>query len=450
MLWPLMESLSRFFEIRERGSTIPREFRGAVATFLTTAYILFVNPLILNNNGQGVPLDTATIATAAAAGICCTLMGVVANFPLALASGMGLNAIVAYQVATVAGSWQAAMGLVVLDGLLTAVLVLAGLREAIMNAIPRDLRLATGAGIGLFIAFIGLVQARIVIVPPGTLFVLGHHPGATMPPVGPGSFRDPSTALALAGLVITACLIARRITGALIIGIVSTTILAFAFRVQHLPQHWAWPDLRQLRFVADVRGALHWNLMPLLFAIIMADFFDTLGTATAVAEEAGLADERGRIPKIRRVLLVDSISAAIGGALGASSVTSYIESAAGVAEGARTGLHSVFVGVFFLIAIFASPLAGIIPQYATAPALIIVGFLMISQMAKIDFGALDTAIPAFITLIAIPLTYPIAHGIGYGFITFSVIKLLSGRGRDVHLLMYFTSAAFLAYFVWGQ
>jgi AGZA family xanthine/uracil permease-like MFS transporter len=438
-----------FFELRERRTTVGREFRGAVATFLTMAYILFVNPSILNNNGHGVPLGIATIATAAAAGICCILMGVFANFPLALASGMGLNAIVIYQVATAAGSWQAAMGLIVLDGLLTAMLVLAGLREAVMNAIPRDLRLATGAGIGLFIAFIGLVNARIVIVPAGTLFVLGQNPSATMPPVGPGSLHDPGTALALVGLVITACLIARKVTGALIIGIVAVTVLAFAFGQQHLPRQWAWPDLHQMRYVADVRGALHWKLMPLLFAIIMVDFFDTLGTATAIAEEAGLMDQQGRIPRIRRILLVDSISAAIGGALGASSVTSYIESAAGVAEGARTGLHTVFVGIFFLIAIFAAPIAGIIPSYATAPALIIVGFLMISQIAKINFGAMDTAIPAFITLIAIPLTYSIAHGIGYGFITFSMIKVLSGRPKDVHVLMYLTSAAFLAYFIWG-
>ncbi|HEX8523632.1 MAG TPA: NCS2 family permease, partial [Tepidisphaeraceae bacterium] len=254
MLIPtIMDKLARYFQLAERGSTVGREFRGAVATFLTMAYILFVNPQILK--AAGVPMGAATTSTAAAAGICCILMGVVANFPIALASGMGLNAIVAFQVAPAAGSWQAAMGLIVLDGLLTTVLVLAGLREAIMNAIPRDLRLAIGAGIGLFIAFIGLYNAKIVVGGP-----------AGVVPVAPGTLRDPQTALALAGLVITACLLARRIPGALIIGIIVTTLIALVFRVQKLPQGIDVPDLHGLLFVADVRGALQWKLMPLLFA----------------------------------------------------------------------------------------------------------------------------------------------------------------------------------------
>ena len=306
-----MNGLSGFFELEKRGSTVGRELRGAVATFLTMAYILFVNPSILS--AAGVPVPAATTATAAAAGICCVLMGVYANFPLALASGMGLNAVVAYEVVKVAGSWQAAMGVIVLDGLLTLVLVLAGLREAIMNAIPRDLRLAIGAGIGVFIAFIGLYNAGIVIRDPSGVV-----------PVAPGSLRNPETALALVGLILTACLVARRITGALIIGIIGTTLLALVLRIQHLPAKIEPPDLHGLLFVANVRAAMRWDLVPLLFAIIMVDFFDTLGTATAIAEEAGLIDESGRIPGIRRLLMVDSISAAIGGALGASSVTSYI------------------------------------------------------------------------------------------------------------------------------
>jgi AGZA family xanthine/uracil permease-like MFS transporter len=428
----MTEALERFFHLRQRKTSIAAELRGAVATFLTMAYIIPVNARILAD--AGVPLQPAIAATALAAGICCLLMGFLANFPLALASGMGLNAVVAYQITKVAGSWEAAMGLIVLDGLLTTLLVLVGLREAIMHAIPRDLRLAIGAGIGLFIAFIGLVNAKIVL------------PG--VPIVKPGTLHDPVTMTALIGLLTTAVLVAHRLKGALILGIAITTGIAFYFGIAHWPTHFDRPSFGAVIFQADIRGALHWRLMPLLFAVIMVDFFDTLGTASAIAEESKLIDDRGQIPGIRRILLVDSISAAIGGMLGASSVTSYIESAAGVAEGARTGLHTVFVGIFFLLAIIAAPIAGIVPPAATAPALILVGFLMISQIARINFEDLTSAIPAFLILLLIPVTYSIAHGIGYGFIAFVVIKLLAGRWREVHVLMYGTAAAFAAYFIW--
>jgi AGZA family xanthine/uracil permease-like MFS transporter len=325
--------------------------------------------------------------------------------------------------------------LIVLDGIVTLLLVLAGLREAVMNAIPRDLRLATGAGIGLFIAFIGLVNAK---------FVLIDIPDV---PVAPGSLRNPSTWIALIGLLVTGALLARKITGALIIGIVLTTVIALVVGLAKLPSGFELPTFNDLAFHADVRGALKWNLLPLLFSVIMVDFFDTLGTATAIAVEAKLADERGRIPRVRRILIVDSISASIGGLLGVSSVTSYIESAAGVAEGARTGLHSVFVGIFFLLAIGLAPIMSIVPPAATAPALILVGFLMISQLAKIDFTNVPSAIAAFIILITIPMTYSIAHGIGYGFIAYTAINLLAGRWRAVHPLMYVVAAVFAAYFV---
>jgi AGZA family xanthine/uracil permease-like MFS transporter len=430
--------LNRTFELDARGSSVTRELRGAVATFLTMAYILFVNPSILKN--AGIPFDAAITSTALAAGICSILMGLFANFPIALASGMGLNAIVAFIISAKAGSWQAAMGLVVLDGIVTLALVLMGLREAVMRAIPQALREATGAGIGLFIAFIGLVNARIVV------------PGAEGgPPVQPGTWHDPSTRLAVIGLLLTAVLMAKRVKGALIIGIIVTTGLALATRVTAMPTELHGPTFHGIMFQADLRGALKWSLMPLLFALIMVDFFDTLGTATAVAEEAGLIDEQtGRIPRVRALLVVDSISASIGGLLGASSVTSYIESAAGVAEGARTGLHSVFVGILFLLSIFAAPIVGIVPPAATAPALILVGFLMMAQISKIDFADLENAIPAFITLLVIPLTYSIAHGIGYGFIAYVVIKLISLKWREVHPVMYGVTLAFAAYFLYGQ
>ncbi|HYO11204.1 MAG TPA: NCS2 family permease [Tepidisphaeraceae bacterium] len=433
-------AIDRFFHLSARRTTVGRELRGAVATFLTMAYILFVNPDILTQAKGATPemFGAFLVSTALAAGVCCILMGAVANFPIALASGMGLNAIVAYQVSTAAGSWQAAMGLIVLDGLLTTLLVLTGLREAVMHAIPRDLRLAIGAGIGLFIAFIGLVNAKLVIAG-----------AAGAPPVAAGHLADPATRTALIGLLATAFLVARRVNGALILGILLTTGVAFLFGATRWPATFPLPSFTGVAFQADVRAALRWDLMPLLFAVVMVDFFDTIGTASAVAESAGLVDERGRVPGVRRILAVDSLSAAIGGALGASSVTSYIESAAGVAEGARTGLHTVFVGLLFLLAIFLAPVAGVVPAAATAPALILVGFLMIAQIVKVNFDDYETAIPAFLTLLTIPLTYSIAHGIGYGFIAYVVIKLLARKPREPHPLMYLASAAFLAYFIWS-
>jgi AGZA family xanthine/uracil permease-like MFS transporter len=442
----LAQRLDRFFAIKERGSSVSHELRGAVATYLTMAYILFVNPTILRN--AGVPFESAVACTAAAAAVCCLLMGLFGNFPLALASGMGLNAIVAFQVAKAAGSWQTAMGVVVLDGVVVLILVLAGLREAVMRAIPADLRRAIGAGIGLFIAFIGLVNARIVVVPPGTLVGLGLNPNELLPPVGPGSLANPQAAIALAGLIFTAVLMNRRVKGALILGILFGTAVGLVLGVSHLPTRLAPPSFAAA-FQADVAGALRPSLLPLLFAIVMVDFFDTLGTATAIGEQAGLQDENGQIPRLRSILVVDSLSASIGGLFGASSVTSYIESAAGVAEGARTGLHTVVVGLLFAASIFLAPIAGMVPAAATAPALILVGFLMIAQLGRIDFQRLETAVPAFVTLVTLPLTYSIAHGVGYGFMTYVLICLLSGKAREVHPLMGLTAVAFAAYFVFA-
>jgi AGZA family xanthine/uracil permease-like MFS transporter len=425
-------------DVRSRPSTLSAELRGAVATFLTMAYILPTNANILADVQSPMARYRASIVacTALAAGICCILMGLVGRFPLALASGMGLNALVAFTLSKAAGSWQAAMGLIVLDGLVVLLLVLLGLREAVMNAIPKDLRLAIGAGIGLFIALIGLSNAGIIVHPPAG------------PILAPGSVRTPATAVALIGLLLTAALMAWRVKGDLVIGILATTAIAIAFRLVPLDLTWSWPRF-DVAFHADLRGALKWHLMPLLFAVIMVDFFDTLGTVTAIAEEGDLHDDQGRIPNLRLILVVDSLSASIGGLLGVSSNTAYIESAAGVAESARTGLHSVFVGLFFLLAIFLAPLVQLIPPSATTPALILVGFLMMKQAAGIDFEKLDDAIPAFITLITIPATFSIAHGVGYGFIAHVVIKLLRARPRDVHPVMYATAAAFAAYFVWA-
>lgn len=422
----------RWPSVAARQSTVGREFRGAVATFLTMAYILFVNPSILSSAG----MNSASLVacTALASAICCFLMGFIADFPLATAPGMGLNAFVAFTLASKAGSWQAAMGVIVLDGIVMLMLVLAGLREAIMDAIPRDLRLATGAGIGLFIAFLGLVNAKIVII------------GIPEAPLQPGNVTDPSTLVAIIGLIVTAWMLARRVPGAIVIGIFVATAAAFGLHVTHWPTTFTGPRF-STAFHADIRGAMRWQLLPYLFAVLMVDFFDTLGTATAIGEQAGLVEPNGRVMNIRQILIVDSLAASIGGLLGVSSVTAYIESAAGVADGARTGLHSIFVGLLFLLAIFAAPIASVVPAAATAPALILVGFLMISQLTRIRFTDLESAIPAFIILITIPLTYSIAHGIGYGFIAYVAIKLLNGKPKQVHGLLYGVAAAFAAYFV---
>jgi adenine/guanine/hypoxanthine permease len=433
------------FDLHGRGTTPAREVRGGITTFLTMAYILFANPSILAS--AGVPFEAAAAATAAAAAICTLLMGLGANFPIALAPGMGLNAVVAFQVAGQTGSWQSAMGLVVLDGLIVLALVIAGVREAVMKAIPLDLRRAISVGIGLFIALIGAVNARLVVIPSSSVAALSRDPLATVPPVTHGPLHAAEPLLALAGLLIIAFLLSKKVPGAIVIGIASVTLAALVIGVSH------WPAGTRLRlprfdtlFQADLRGALDIRLLPLLLSIVMVDFFDTIGTITAIAETGDLHDREGRIPRLRSILAIDSISAAIGGTFGVSSVTSYVESAAGVAEGARTGLHNVVVAALFAACMFAAPLVAIVPAAATAPALIVVGFLMCQQIARMDFGAVETAIPAFLILLMTPLTFSISHGIGYGFIAYVAIKLLRGRPGDVQPMMYGAAALFVAYF----
>lgn len=438
--------LDRTFELKARKTTVGDEVRGGVATFLTMAYILFANPAILQ--AAGIPFGAAAAATALAAGISCLVMGFTANFPLALASGMGLNSVVAFQLTSATGSWQTAMGLVVLDGLVVLALVFLGLREAVMAAIPKDLKIAISSGIGLFIALIGLVNAKLVVVPPGTLAVLSKNPLAAMPPVTFGNYHSPEVLVAVVGFVVTGWLLVRKFPGALIVGIVASTLLALALGVAKVPTGLSSPDFSTL-FKADIGSALNLRYLPLLLALIMVDFFDTIGTVTAISDQAGLVTSKGKIPKLKRILSIDALSASLGGLLGASSVTAYIESAAGVAEGARTGLHTVTVGLLFLVAILAAPIAGMVPACATAPALVLVGFLMAEQIKDIDFKNLTIAIPAFLTLLTIPVTYSIAHGIGNGFITYVALKCLTGKARDVHPLMAVTAAVFLIFFITG-
>ncbi len=438
----MFEGIRHYFDLEGRKTTLGRELRGASATFLTMSYILFVNAAILKPAvGEAIPTEALIAATALAAAFSCLLMGVTANFPVALASGMGLNAVVAGLVASprpLVENWQTAMGLVVWDGVIILLLVLAGVRETMLQAIPRDLRLAIGAGIGLFIAFIGLVNARITVA----------NPYAPVPPVLSGSLAVPETIVGVVGLIFTSLLLSWRIRGALLLGIAGSTGLAALLGLVH------WQGLRAPSFEtlgqANVLGALRWQYLPPLLALLMVDFFDTLGTVSALAEQAQLHTERGEIPQLRRILLVDALSASIGGMCGASSVTAYIESAAGIAEGARTGLHTVLVGLFFLLAIVLAPLAALVPQAATAPALIIVGFLMARQITGIRFEELETGLPAFVTLVTLPLTYSIAHGVGYGFLTFVALKVLRFKFREVHPVMYLAAILFTAYFVFEK
>jgi AGZA family xanthine/uracil permease-like MFS transporter len=437
--------LRLFFELDARKSTVARELRGAMATFLTMAYILFANPGILQ--AAGIPVESAMAATALTAGLCSIAMGLFANIPLALAPGMGLNAFVAYQLTSQTGSWQAAMGLVVVEGLAVFLLVAAGLRETAMHAIPSDLRRAMGAGIGLFIAFIGAVNARLVVVPASTLAGLQRDPSAMLPPVGPGTLSHPDTLLAVCGLALIGVLLARHTPGALLYGIVGVTLAALALDRAQLPDG-AWLAVPRLDTFgqADVTAAFSLAAVPLVLSLMMVDFFDTLGTATAIAEEAQLTEEDGRVPRLRRLLAIDALSASVGGLFGASSATAYVESAAGVAEGARTGLHSVAVGVLFVLAAFCAPIAAVVPPAATGPALMAVGFIMMLTITRIDFRQPDTALPAFVTILMVPLTYSIAHGIGYGLLTYVVIAVLRGRARELSPMLYVIAAAFALYF----
>ena len=445
--------LERCFGLARSGATVGGEIRGGLTTFMVMAYIIFVNPAILGFagipalQGQGPPFAATQAATCLVAGLMTIAMGLAANYPLALASGMGLNAAVAFQlVAGMKLPWQTAMGVVVLEGVAITVFVLTGLREAIMHAIPSSLKRAIGVGIGLFILFIGLNAAGIVKTgPPGVPLTLGD---LTSAPV----------AVSLFGLLLMLWFQSRGTTGGLLLGIVVTTALAMGVnawtggRAFPLPgqavipaRFVAWPDFSSLGAGFDLSvfarvGVL--TAVVTIFSIMLSDFFDTMGTVIGVGAEAGWLTPDGRLPRLNRVLLVDSLAAVAGGAAGASSATTYVESAAG----ARTGLASVITGACFLLALFFAPVAGVVPAQATAPALILVGFLMTSLVRDIPFGDLEEGFPALLTVTLMPFTYSITDGIGAGFVAYCAVKLLRGKGAEVHGMMYGAAAAFVIYF----
>jgi AGZA family xanthine/uracil permease-like MFS transporter len=427
-----------YFRFGERGVTLGTEIRAGITTFLVMAYILAVNPSIL---GAGLKLDPVSVASATAlvAGIMTIAMGVIGNYPFALAAGLGINAIVAFTLPAKGLSPAGAMGVIVLEGLAITILVVIGLREAIMHAVPLALKRAIGVGIGLFILFIGFANGGLIVTPQGGV------PLVTLSfPTQPGQF------VFLLGLIITIALWVMKVRGALIISILVTTILALVTGVQTIPKEFAvTPNFStigqfDLGNAFSAIGVLAAVLT--IFAIMLSDFFDTMGTVTGVAAEAGLTKEDGSVPGVGRVLLVDSLAAVAGGVAGISSNTTYIESAAGVAEGGKTGMTAVVTGILFLLAIFLAPLAAIIPLQATAPALVLVGYLMFMQVAHIKVDDVEDGLPALFTMILMPLTYDITVGIGAGFISWVLIKLVRGKTTEVHWLMWLVSLAFVLYF----
>lgn len=464
--------MDEFFKFKERGTTLGTEVIAGCATFLTMAYIIFVNPGILS--AAGVPFAGAATATALGAALMCVCMGIFSNRPFALASGMGLNAVVTFSVIGFQQAnvpWQVGMAVIFVEGIAILLLVLTGLREAVMNAIPIDLKRAIGVGIGLFITLIGLNEGGIIRPKPITLVDLGD-------------FSQPYVWVTLIGVFAILTFMALKIKGDILWGILVATVAALAFGVTKVPTALvAAPDFST--FFAPfqtvkgggmaILGVFTPSLLLMVFAIMLTDFFDTMGTVVAVGEQAGFVGADGKVPGIRNILLVDSAAAATGGLFGASSITTYIESAAGVAEGGRTGLTAIVTGVLFAVSAFFAPIIAMIgggyqipnaAQYAlmlgsgfkapdgmfyvypiTAGALIIVGFLMMRTVRDIPWTDFEEAFPAFLTIVGIPLTYNISYGIGMGFISYTVIKLLHRKPAEIHPLMYITSAAFVLVFI---
>ena len=466
--------MDTFFKITERGSTVGREVRGGVVTFFTMAYIIALNPLILGFakdadggflGGAAPPANLAMIAagTSLVAGVMTIAMGLVANFPLALATGLGLNAFVAFSIASQM-SWADAMGLVVLEGIVILVLVLTGFREAVFHAVPAQLKVAISVGIGLFIALIGFVDAGFVRrIPDAANTTVPVQLGAN------GTLSGWPVLVFALGLVLVVALWVLRVRGAILISIVVTTVVAivvesiggFGPGSADNPTGWGLTVPKLPSSVVDVPdfGTLgQFSLFGsfasvgavaailLVFTLMLADFFDTMGTMTAIGAEAGLLDADGAPPNTRRILIVDSIAAAAGGAGGVSSNTSYIESASGVGEGARTGLASVVTGVLFLFSIFLAPLVAIIPSEAAVPALVLVGFLMMQQVSGISWDDPEIGIPAFLTIVLMPFTYSITVGIGAGFLAYVLIKVVRGKAGAIHPLLWVISLLFVLYF----
>lgn len=427
--------VERFFKVREKGSTVRTELLAGVTTFIAMAYILFVNPNILAD--AGIPKEAAIASTIWIAALASLAMGIFANYPVALAPGMGLNAFFAYYVCGVLGlHWTVALGAVFFSGVLFLILTVGGIRQAIINAVPRDLKYAISVGIGLFIAFIGLKGTGLIVENSATYVSLGH-------------VTAPTTLLSLFGLLLTAALMARNVHGSILIGIFVTTILAMILGMTPAPKgitdivSTSLPHMGETFGQLDLAGAWHYGLVSIIFTFTVVELFDNMGTLIGLTTKAKMVRPDGHIENIDKALTTDAVGTMVSAMFGTSTVTSYIESAAGIAAGGRTGLTAVAAGVFFLAALLFTPLIGLVPAFATAPALILVGALLMSEVGKIDFSDFTNALPVFLTIIMMPLTSSIANGFAFGFISYTVMKLCAGQYKKVSWIMYLVSIAFL-------
>lgn len=426
--------LERYFQLAENQTTVRRELLGGLTTFMTMAYIVVVNPQILSQ--AGVPAEGVVFATCIASAVATLVMGLYANYPIAMAPGMSLNAYFTYSVCLgMKIPWQTALGVVFFSGVLFLLLTVTKIREQIVNGIPDCLKHSTAAGIGLFIAFVGLRNAKLVVANPATF-------------VSFGSLADPEVQTACIGIVITLALITRKINGAILLGILVTTIVGFVRGLAHWPSALvSLPHPGSTFLQLDLRAALHLGLFEIIFAFLFVDLFDNVGTLVGVCEQAGFVKD-GRIPRVGRVLLADGVGTVFGSLTGTSTVTSYIESAAGIAAGARTGLSNVVVAGLFLLAVFFAPIAVAIPGFATAPALILVGALMTQSIAHVDWPDFTEAFPAFLTMLAMPLTFSIATGLSLGVIVYTIVKIAAGKFRDVSVVLWILTIVFVLRYIY--
>ena len=427
--------LEQYFQFHDLGTTWRTEILAGCTTFVTMAYIIFVNPAILHETGM--PLTAVVAATCLCAAFGSFLMGILARYPIALAPGMGLNAYFTYSVVKGMGvPWETALGAVFLSGVAFFLLTAVGVRQMIVSAIPFELYAAVAVGIGLFIAFIGLHNAGIITASKETLVTLGN-------------LHDPNTLLAVFGLLLIASLMAWKVRGAILIGIIGTAAAGAMFGlVRWQPQTYSFHDITATAFHLNIGGALGYGLIEIVFVFLFVDLFDNVGTLVAVGKQAALFDKTNQIPRINRILFSDAAATIVGSLAGTSTVTSYIESAAGVAAGGRSGVTAITTGVLFLLAMFIAPVAGAIPTAATAPALIVVGSLMIAHAAEIPWSNPVISVPAFLTIITIPLTFSIANGLAFGFVAYAILKIARGEFRSVNWLVYVLTILFIARFLY--
>jgi AGZA family xanthine/uracil permease-like MFS transporter len=443
-----MEFITKFFKLQENKTTVRTEIVAGITTFMTMAYILFLNPNILS--ATGMDKNAVFFATAIAAGFVTIAMGLVANFPIALAPGMGLNAFFAtVALAGVGMPWRVALGAVFISGIIFILLTVTKVRQILVVAVPHSLKIAITVGIGLFITIIGLKLSEIMAVSANVIPPTLEHLNATKGQsnllffewnIGLGSLKNPAMLLTLLGLVITSALMALRVKGSLLIGIIVTTIIGIPLGVTKIAEGFSpfsLPDFSNLAvFELDIKGALSMGIWTVVFTFTFVELFDTFGTLVGTANKAGLIDKDGNSPKIGKAMLVDAFGVSFGALMGTSTVTAYVESAAGIGEGGRTGLTAVTTGLLFLVALVLAPLATLIPNAATAPALIIVGLLMVSAIKEINFEDFTEGLPAFMCIIMMPFTYSIANGVAAGIIFYTILKVLTGKAKNVHWMMY--------------